>query len=519
MKYHVSKIAELGSVKNIEISKYTNIIVPLDKDSVEKIISGEIKISFLNAELQKKLVDEIRINKFNGDLGKTIWMSEINGDSKTVYMFSGSGCFKKEKIQFLAKVENFGAKLLNSCLKERILIVGDYISIPGEYTSSKMITQIALGFLQASYRFDRYMTTEKNKKKALKITDLSLFVTNATHLGDEIIKTKQVLDALYMVRDLVNEPANVLYPESYANIIVDDLKSIKNLTVKVIGEDELTKMGMHMLVGVGLGSDKESKVVIMEYKGDSTRTEDVDLALIGKGVTFDTGGISIKPAKGMEDMKGDMGGSAAVFGAIKLLATRGAKVNAVGIVGLVENMLNGSAQRPGDIVKSLSGQTVEVLNTDAEGRLVLGDILYYASTTYKPKHMIDLATLTGACVVALGSYYAAMYSTTDELADMLNLASKKTGESVWRMPLDPRFDKMNDSQFADMRNVTNTGQAGSITAAEFLKRFIGKTESWVHLDIAGVSDVGMESDIAQKGCSTAFGVKLLNQFVADNLEQ
>ncbi len=516
-------MADFSSVSSVKTNEYNNIIIPINEDNINKIVSGEVKINFLSETLSKRLLDEIRIQKFKAECSKSIWVSEVFEDSKAVVMLYGIGncaCDTScQKIKFLAKLENFGAKLFNpSCLKEKVLIVGDFIGINTDYTPSRSVCQMALGFLQASYRFDRYMTTQKNKDKNPKLKSLSVFVSKNDNIDSEVQNTIKILHSLYLVRDLVNEPANILYPESYSNIIEEQFKGLSNVKVKVLDAKELEKIGMNMLLGVGIGSVKESKVVIIEYTGNSTK-KDNDVAFVGKGVTFDTGGISIKPAKGMEDMKGDMAGSASVVGTLKLLADRKANVNAIGIVGLVENMPSGSAQRPGDIVKSLSGQTVEVLNTDAEGRLVLGDILYYAQTTYKPTYMIDLATLTGAIVVALGAYYAGMYSNSDELADMLTLASKKTGESVWRMPLDERFDKMNDSTFADMRNVTNSGQAGSITAAEFLHRFIGDNKNWSHLDIAGVSDVSGESNIAQKGCSTAFGVKLLNQFVIDNLEK
>ncbi len=322
---------------------------------------------------------------------------------------------------------------------------------------------------------------------------------------------------MFFTRDLVSEPANVLYPEKFVEYCNFFKKA--GLMLKVFDEKKINKLGMDALMGVAKGSVRPPRVLIMEWNG--LKNKDIKntkpLAFVGKGVTFDTGGISLKPSGGMEDMKWDMGGSAVVAGLMLSLAERKAKVNAVGIVGLVENMPDGNAQRPGDVVKSMSGQTIEVLNTDAEGRLVLADILWYVNTVYKPKLIVDLATLTGAIIVALGDRYAGLFSNDDSLSNQILESSKVSKELVWRLPLDSEFDKLLNCEIADMRNITNSRGAGSITAAQFLKRFIGKTP-WAHLDIAGVTWSKKNTALSRTG-GTGFGVRLLDEFVRSNHEK
>jgi leucyl aminopeptidase len=310
----------------------------------------------------------------------------------------------------------------------------------------------------------------------------------------------------------MNEPANVLTPETFAA----DLKTLSKLGLKVtiLGEKEMKKLGMNALLGVGQGSSKESYLVMMEWKGGSKK--DAPLAFVGKGVTFDTGGISIKPSPKMEEMKMDMGGAAVVAGLMKTLAQRKAKINAVGVVGLVENMPDGNAQRPGDIVTSYSGQTIEILNTDAEGRLVLADALWYTQEKFKPKFMIDLATLTGAIVVCLGTKFAGLFSNDEEIISQLRHSGDATGEHVWPLPIDDRYDKDIDTPNADVRNTGMHG-AGSITAAKFLQRFVNKTP-WAHLDIAGVA-FNDESHILSGRNPRGFGVMLLDNFIRTHYEK
>ncbi|NHF74283.1 leucyl aminopeptidase [Paracoccus xiamenensis] len=321
-----------------------------------------------------------------------------------------------------------------------------------------------------------------------------------------------VAEGVFFTRDLVNEPANVLTTSDFA----DRLKAMEalGLEVEVLEEDELAKLGMRALLGVGQGSESPSKVVVMRWNGG--KKKDAPLALVGKGVVFDTGGISIKPAAGMEEMTMDMGGAGVVAGVMRTLALRRAKANVVGLVGLVENMPDGRAQRPGDIVKSMKGDTIEVINTDAEGRLVLADVLWYAQERFKPSAVVDLATLTGAVIIALGHENAGIFSNDDRLADRVLKAAGAEGEGAWRLPLSPEYDGLIDSRLADVKN-TGGRPAGSITAAQFLQRFIREGQPWVHIDIAGVALPPGATDLAPKG-ATGWGVMTLNRMIRDNYE-
>ena len=317
-----------------------------------------------------------------------------------------------------------------------------------------------------------------------------------------------------VARDLVNEPANTLGPVEFA-AEADKLKKL-GVTVDILEEKELKKLGMGALLAVSQGSSRPARVAVMQWNGAKTKKGSAPICFVGKGVVFDTGGISIKPAQGMEDMKGDMGGAACVTGLMHALAARKAKVNAVGLIGLVENMPSGSATRPGDIVTSLSGQTIEVLNTDAEGRLVLADVIAYAIDRFKPGFVLDLATLTGAIMVALGKEYAGLYTNDDQLAAQLSDAATATGEKVWRMPLDKAYDKMIDSKNADMKNIGGRW-AGACTAAAFIQRFVGNTP-WVHIDLAGTAMASENTDI-NRSWGSGWGVRLLDRLVADNYEK
>jgi leucyl aminopeptidase len=374
------------------------------------------------------------------------------------------------------------------------------------------VAELALGARLRAYSFDRYKTKRKEGEEPPKKLALTVAVANVAAARKAWSSREAVADGVVMARDLVNEPANVLYPEEFARR-AGQLRTL-GVQVEVLDVPAMTKLGMHALLGVGQGSAHDSRVVIMRWNGGKKGAEPV--AFVGKGVCFDTGGISIKPAGGMEDMKGDMAGAACVTGLMHALAARKAKVNAIGAIGLVENMPDGKAQRPGDIVKTMNGQTIEIINTDAEGRLVLADVLHHVNTKYKPKFMVDLATLTGAIMVALGQEYAGMFSNDDRLCDRLTKAGQATGERVWRMPLGPEYDKMIDSKFADMKN-TGGRWGGSITAAQLLQRFVGKTP-WVHLDIAGTALGSPQTDI-NKSWSAGWGVRLLNQLVEDHYER
>jgi len=373
--------------------------------------------------------------------------------------------------------------------------------------------EIALGTQLRAYAFDRYKTKRREGEEAPAKPQITLAVSNAAAAKKAWDSySGPVADGVIMARDLINEPANVLFPEEFARRTAV-LKKL-GISVEVLDVAAMKKLGMNALLGVGQGSRKDSRVVIMRWNGG--KKNDAPVAFIGKGVTFDTGGISIKPAAGMEDMKGDMAGAACVVGLMHALAARKAKVNAVGAIGVVENMPDGNAQRPGDIVKTMNGQTIEIINTDAEGRLVLADVLHYVNTRHKPRFMIDLATLTGAIIVALGQEYAGMFGNDDRLCDRLIKAGQVTMERVWRMPLGPEYDKQIDSKFADMKN-TGGRFGGSITAAQLLARFVDKTP-WVHLDIAGTALGSPQNDI-NKSWSSGWGVRLLNQLVADHYER
>ncbi len=371
---------------------------------------------------------------------------------------------------------------------------------------------VALGANLRAYRFDKYRTTEKADDKPT-VQKFTVVTSDVKSASSAYLPLAALLEGTLITRNAVSEPANIIYPESLADICRSLAKD--GVKVTVMGEKEMEKLGMGALLGVGQGSRRESQCVIMQWNGG--KKGDKPIAFVGKGVCFDTGGISIKPAGGMEEMKWDMGGAGTVIGLMKTLAGRKAKVNVIGAVGLVENMPDGNAQRPGDVVTSMSGQTIEVINTDAEGRLVLADVLYYTNTKFKPKFIVDLATLTGAIIIALGSSRAGLFSNDDKLSQQLFDVGQDVGEEVWRLPLGDVYDKQINSDIADMRNVGEGREAGSITAAQFLQRFIGDTP-WAHLDIAGVAWSKRDTHTIPKG-ATAFGVKLLNALVEKHYEK
>jgi leucyl aminopeptidase len=389
------------------------------------------------------------------------------------------------------------------------------VSIVAELPSGAMkadqAAAVASGIRLRAYKFDRYKTKKKEGEEAALRADISIAVADVAAARKAFAPKAHVIEGVITARDLVNEPPNVLYPVEFARR-ASQLRKL-GVGIDVLDVDAMKKLGMGALLGVAQGSARPGRTVIMRWNGG--KRGDQPLAFVGKGVCFDTGGISIKPSGSMEDMKGDMGGAACVVGLMHALAARKAKVNAVGAIGLVENMPDGNAQRPGDIVTSMSGQTIEIINTDAEGRLVLADVLWYVTKKFKPKFMVDLATLTGAIMVALGTEYAGLFSNNDELAERLTKAGLATGERVWRMPLGPEYDKQIDSQFADMKNTGNR-HGGSITAAQFLQRFVDKTP-WAHLDIAGTAMGASKSEINQSW-SSGFGVRLLDRLVADYYE-
>jgi len=390
-----------------------------------------------------------------------------------------------------------------------LTIVAD---VPGEALTPQDAADLALGITLRAYSFERYKT--KRKEGEEKREDVRVTIALAEHAAarKSWAERESVGAGVALARDLVNEPPNILYPEEFARRVAD-LKQV-GVTVEVLEQTAMKKLGMNALLGVGQGSARESRLAVMRWEGGKKGAPPV--AFIGKGVCFDTGGISIKPAQGMEDMKGDMAGAACVVGLMHALAARKAKVNAVGAIGLVENMPGHNAQRPGDIVTSMSGQTIEIINTDAEGRLVLADVLWYVRERFKPQFMVNLATLTGAIIVALGQEHAGLFSNNDELSERLRQAGEAVGERVWRMPLGPEYDKMIDSKFADVKN-TGGRHASSITAAQFLQRFVDKTP-WAHLDIAGTAMGSPQTDI-NRSWGSGWGVRLLDRLVAENYER
>jgi leucyl aminopeptidase len=402
--------------------------------------------------------------------------------------------------------ENLGAKFYESFKNFKQNHV-NLNSDSAQNTLRNFIGHFLHGLKLKSYTFNKYKSKKEEKNLFIDILG-----KNIPSIIDQR-KFQAVEEGTFFARDLVSEPGNILHPDEYAKRLIQ-LKKI-GLKVDVYDEKKLKKLGMNTLLGVGQGSIRGSYLVTMEWSGKKDNSKPI--AFVGKGVCFDTGGISLKPAKFMEDMTYDMAGSATVVGLMKSLALRKAKVNAVGVVGLVENMPGGNAQRPGDIVKSYSGKTVEILNTDAEGRLVLADALTYTEEKYKPKFIVDLATLTGAIIVSLGSEYAGLFSNDNKLSNQLIDVGEKTEEKVWRMPLNKNFDKLIDSKNADMQNINYVGGAGSTTAAQFLQRFILNKTPWAHLDIAGMA-FSKYGGALNSGGSTGYGVRLLNKLVEDYYE-
>lgn len=376
--------------------------------------------------------------------------------------------------------------------------------LPDQGLGDDVMADISLGMMSSAYHFEEYFTESTRRENSVQITVVSDSLDEA---HPDISDRTGLMKGVEFARNLVFEPPNMLFPVEFATRCMD-LERI-GVEVSVLDEDAMTELGMGALLGVGQGSRRESRLVVMNWRGGA---EEAPIALVGKGVTFDTGGISLKPAKGMEDMKFDMGGAAAVTGTMMALAARRVARNVVGVIGLVENMPDGNAQRPGDVVTSMAGKTIEVINTDAEGRLVLADALHYTQTKFKPQAMIDLATLTGAMIVALGKEYAGMFTNSDGLSEQLSKAGDATLEPVWRMPLGKPYHQQLKSHIADMKNIGGPA-GGSITAACFLERFVTDTP-WAHLDIAGKAWADKATKTVPKG-GTGYGVRLLSRLVDD----
>ena len=483
---------KVSFVNKLSEKKETLVIVS-DKSSMPKIAGlGQKTLNSINLAIKNENF------KFNKLQTLEIISSDKLGYSKIIIIGLG-----EDPSISLRESDLIGGKItqLNSKTNSNIDVL-----VSKNISNDESMLRIGYGSILATYKFDKYKSkkSKTNFSKTIKLVSNK----NSRSLSKKFNHNKSVAQGVFLARDLVNEPSNILNPEDYAKRIKGLSKY--GLKVEVLNEVKMKKLGMDSLLGVGRGSQYDSQLVIIKWDGLKTK-KTKPLCFVGKGVCFDSGGISLKPGNKMEEMIGDMGGSAAVVGLMKSLALRKAKANVVGIVGLVENMPDGTAQKPGDIVNTMSGQTIEIQNTDAEGRLVLADALWYAQDRFKPEFMIDLATLTGAIVMSLGNKMAGIFSNNDTLSDKLFVAGEESGDLVWRLPLSSSYDKMINSQFADMKNI-GMGGAGSITAAQFLKRFVNKVP-WVHVDIAGTA-TGMEKNSINTSWATGFGVHLLDTLVS-----
>ena len=445
----------------------------------------------------------LKRNRFDGDSGSVVEHFLDNGQRLLVIGTgpdAGSGD-APEKLGGAAV-----ARLLTSGETQAVIDVG------GLNLDAEAAARVALGAALRSWRYDRYRTRLKDKQKPT-LNEVVIVGAGAEAEARYTSRYAALVEGVSLTRELVTEPPNIIYPETFVERVLKSIDGL-GLEAQVLGRDEMAKLGMGALLGVAQGSVREPKLLVLKWNGG--KAGEAPVAFIGKGVTFDTGGISIKPAANMEAMKWDMGGAGAVVGAMKALAGRKAKANVVGVCGMVENMPDGNAQRPGDVVTTMSGQTVEVINTDAEGRLVLCDAMTWTQKTFKPKMMVDLATLTGAMVISLGHEYAGIFSNDEKLAAGLLKAAETSGDKLWRQPLAEAYDRLIDSQIADMKNV-GPREAGSITAAQFLLRFVDDGVAWAHLDIAGMAWSDKAKPTYDKG-ATAYGVRLLDQFIADAVE-
>ncbi|WP_336967093.1 leucyl aminopeptidase [Brevundimonas aurantiaca] len=489
------KIEFVAAVDAAEI-----LAVPVHED---RVLAGSG--SELDEQSGGALTRAMSKGRFVGKAGQTLMVAAVSGAKAESILLVGAG--SADKIDDLA-VEAFGGNAY-AAVK---LSGAEVLTIDASNLSPEQAARVGFAVRLAAYRFDKYRTTQK-PDKIPSINTVRVVTSDLRAAEAALEPLTAVADGVIFARDLVSEPANVLYPAEFARR-VKALESL-GLEVEILGEAEMEKLGMRTLLGVGQGSRRESQLAVMKWNGGEAGAQ--PLAFVGKGVCFDTGGISIKPAEGMEDMKWDMGGAAAVTGTMIALAGRKAKVNAVGVLGLVENMPDGNAQRPGDVVVSMSGQTVEVINTDAEGRLVLADALWYTQERFKPKFMIDLATLTGAMIVALGLDYAGVFSNSDEVAEPILAASKKVGENFWRMPIPAIYEQHIDSKIADVKNTGNGRAGGSITAALFLQRFTNGVP-WAHLDIAPTAWANKSPSPTVPEGGVGFAVRTLDRMVADTYE-
>ncbi|MDC0435907.1 leucyl aminopeptidase, partial [Pelagibacteraceae bacterium] len=471
-------------------------VILVDKKSNLSKVKNFLNVKICN-ELLKKALNNKRGHSFISEYSQNKFIN--------YYLYK----VKKNQLDFV--YQDIGGSVISEALsisKNKIEVSFDYLSKELKHKDN-IIKNVLIGMLSRNYCFKNYKLNDDTKL----VTKINLISNQKNFINKNLIYAKNIDLGVSETRNLVTKPANILNPQNFVNEIKKLSKT--GLKIEVLDEIKLKKLGMNALLGVGQGSSNKSFVAIMKWNGGKKNSK--PLGFVGKGVCFDTGGISLKPARFMEEMKYDMAGAGTVTGLMKTLALRKARVNAVGVVGLVENMPDGNAQRPGDVVKSYSGQTIEIFNTDAEGRLVLADILTYTEKRFKPKFMINLATLTGAIIVSLGNEFAGLFSNNDQLAERINKVGYKDNEKAWRLPLDKNFDKLMDSKIADMQNINYSGGAGSITAAQFLQRFIMNKTPWAHLDIAGMAWTKKTTKTIPYG-ATGYGVKLLNRLVEEYYE-
>ena len=476
---------------------YAVIAYPVAKD----------ELASLNLPLEsgKVVIDGAKAARFEGGAGEVFDIFVSEGGKTLRVALVGTGA------QSRTDLERAGGQLVAKYQRSGVVSIAVDMGLGALGGNREGASQFLFGATLRSWAHDHYRTKLPAKQK-VSLGEIGV-VNGPAGLGAVWTDQAAIAEGVAFTRDLVTEPANVIYPESF----VERCRHLESLGVEitVLGQEEMAKLGMGALLGVAQGSVRPPRLIAMRWNGTGD-AKAKPVVLVGKGVTFDTGGISIKPAAGMEDMKWDMGGAGAVAGTMKALAGRKAKAHVVGICGLVENMPDGNAQRPGDVVTSMSGQTIEVINTDAEGRLVLCDALHWAQENYEPEYIVDLATLTGAIIISLADQHAGLFSNDDGLAEKLTAAGKLAGDPLWRFPLSSAYDKMIDSPIADMKNVGAKG-GGSITAAQFLQRFIKPGVKWAHLDIAGMVWADKPGPVWDKG-ATGYGVRLLNQWIADNFE-
>jgi leucyl aminopeptidase len=450
-------------------------------------------------------------SSFTGKRDESVTVFPSDGNLDRIVVI---GVGKADAFDILA-AETSGAAVASACKAAKVTKATILVEpIEGaKLDAAAAAARIALGASLRTYRFDQYRTKLTAEQK-IGLEELDIGCTDTASASSQFEALKPIVHGVFLTRDVVSEPPNVIYPETLADRAKKELAPL-GVEIEILDVAAMEKLGMGALLAVGMGSARPPKLLVMRWNG-AAQADQQPIAFVGKGITFDTGGISIKPGPNMEDMKWDMGGSGTVIGLMAVLAGRKAKANVVGVAALAENMPDGAAYRPGDILTSMSGQTIEVHNTDAEGRLVLADALWYTQGRFKPKFMVDLATLTGACGIALGSEYAGLMTNDDDLAMKLVQAGHDTGELLWRLPLCEAFDKAIDSDVADMKNIAGNREAGSSIGGQFLKRFVNDTP-WAHLDIAFLAWSKKDKGIVPKG-ATAFGVRLLDAFVAANWE-